>query len=212
MIFHDVKQGTPEWQACRIGIPTASQFGRIVTAKTMKLSAQADKYIGELAAADYLQMPIESADSPWMQRGTAMEPEARAYLEFAQGVKIEPAGFCTTDDGLVGASPDGFIGADGLVEIKLYEAAHHVMALLDPDPIEHRAQVAGGLWIAERKYCLRLYYNPELPSLIVRIDRDDEYVSKLKDALYGENGFLGRLALAMARLRDLGGKTADRRS
>ena len=73
MILVPVEQSTPEWLAVRAGIPTASCFDKIISPKTLRLSASAEKYLDRLLAERLLGMPLESASSDFMSRGHALE-------------------------------------------------------------------------------------------------------------------------------------------
>src|SRR5262245_12527835 len=96
----DCQQGSPEWFALRRGIPTASEFHRIITPIRAQLSKQCDSYIYDLIGA--------LADSSWtfidtgienghMERGRQLEPEARGWLSMTLDVDIEQVGFCLSD-------------------------------------------------------------------------------------------------------------------
>ena len=100
------------WFKLRAGVPTASQFGRIVTPKTGKLSASADDYICSLIAELHHPGPYADIQVPCskaMLHGTECEPEARAWYAMERGLAVEEVGFVTTDDGRFGCSPDGLL-------------------------------------------------------------------------------------------------------
>ena len=126
MIHHDVKQNSDRWHNLRLGIPTASEFHRIITPKTMKLSSQAEDYRDWLLAEWIYGAPLESPETSFMQRGSELEPEAVRSYEFERDCEVSEAGFFTTDDGMVGASPDRLVGSCGLLEIKCPAPQTHV--------------------------------------------------------------------------------------
>lgn len=183
MIALDVVQGTQEWLDARLGIPTASNFSRIVTAKTRKLSAASDKYLCELVAERIIGRPLDDASTDFMLRGSILEPDAAKAYEFENDCETVQIGFALADSRRWGASPDRLVGEDGLVEIKCPGAAGHVAALLGMSDDEHFAQVQGQLWVTGRKWCDLFFYNPAMPSHTVRIDRDDEYCAALDAAV-----------------------------
>ena len=82
-----------EWQAARLGIPTASCFKRILT-PAGKLSASRDAYMAELLAEYFLGEPIEDFDSEWVMRGKLLEPQARDYYAFHADAEPKQVGFC----------------------------------------------------------------------------------------------------------------------
>lgn len=189
MIPVDVQQGSPEWIQVRLGLPTASNFHRLLTPKTRKPSSQATKYMHELLAERMIGEPIDADASQFMHRGTALEADAAAYYEF-QREPTTPVGFILRDDRKVGCSPDRLVGEDGLLEIKAFAAANHVAALLGETDDGYQCQVQGQLWISERKWCDRCWFNPSMPSLIQRFERDEEFIGELAQAV---DSFVERL-------------------
>lgn len=203
MIVHECEQGTPEWHALRLGLPTSSNFHRLVTAKRLEPSAAADGYLHELLAAWLIGEPTDTGKSAFMERGTGMEESARDYLSMVRDAEVRPVGFITRDDGMAGASTDGLIGDDGVAEIKCPSAAVHVSYLVDPPSLvaEYRLQVFGELLITERAWCDVLSYNPYLPPVLIRVQRDESVISALRTAL---DSFVPRLVAARAHLISLG--------
>jgi hypothetical protein len=200
MIILNVEQGSAEWFAARLGIPTASQFGRILTPKTMKLSDQSAGYMQELIAEQLLGQAMDDGGSiGFMQRGEVLERKAVEFYELQRDVETEKVGFVLRDDSRVGCSPDRFVGADGLLEIKCPSAKVHVGYLLDDEGIGYRAQVQGQLWITGRAYVDTLSYNPELPPALVRVHRDEEFIGKLAAAVDQFLSFLDESKLKLNR-------------
>ena len=195
MIHHAVEQGSIEWMRLRLGIPTASNFDRIITPKTMKVSTASRDYLAQLCAEWLLGGPVNPTETQFMERGKALEPEARAWFEWENNVTVEPGGFVTTDDGSIGCSPDGTFDNDGL-EIKCYEYVHHVRCLLDEDD-GHKCQIQGCLWLTGRERWHRLYYNPALPPVVVTVERDEEFIEAMAEAV---TTFAVQLAEARAKL------------
>lgn len=202
MIVIDCEQGSPEWKAARLGIPTASQFHRIITPKTGKLSAQGRGYRYELLAAWLLGRDVNDVSSGFMERGSEMEAEACAYYEFQKDSAMEYPGFLLRDDRTSGCSPDALVGEHGGLEIKCLSAANHIGALLSPpDPAEHICQIQGSLWITGRQWWDRLYYHPMFPKLIVRFERDMQFIYKLSTAV---EQFVDSISEGREKLRDMG--------
>lgn len=201
MKTHDVVQGSHAWTVLRLGIPTASQFSRILTPKTRKLSASAADYRHELLAEMFLGHASSPRETGFMERGSALEAEARRYYEFQRDVLVERVGFVTTDSGRVGGSPDGLIGEDGGVEIKCTSASNHIAMLLGDGVEQYAAQCQGYMMLTGRAWWDLVAYNPELPTTITRFARDDEYIDALALALVG---FLAALDAGRATLLALG--------
>jgi len=201
MIRHDVEQGSVAWVNLRLGRPTASQAHRIITPRTMKPGAAQDKYLAELVAEWALGHSVTDDTSPFMDRGAGMEEEAVAWYELRHNCDVDRVGFITLDDGSAGASPDGFVGDDGGLEIKVPAAHTHVAYLLDPLSDDYRAQIQMNLLISERAYWDRLSYHPTLPKALTRFLRDEPFIKTLRAAL---TDFTARLAAAKEQLLALG--------
>lgn len=179
MILVDCEQGTTEWAQARLGIPTASNFDKIITAKTMKLSTQIEGYAYRLIAEQVLKTPLDDATSGFMLRGSILERKAVQFYELQRDAETTPVGFVLRDDRRVGCSPDRFVGDEGLLEIKCPAAHTHIGYLLDEEGIGYRAQVQGQLWITGRAWCDTVSYNPDMPPAIARQERDDAFIAKL---------------------------------
>ena len=174
MILHTMEQGTPEWFDVRLGIPTASRFKDIYTS-TGKSASGADAYMHTLLAEQLAGHPLESFKSEWMQRGTEMEPEAKTFYSLEKDVDLVEVGFITNDNGTIGCSPD----AIGL-EIKCPSPHVQVKYLLGKKcPAEYFPQVQGCMWICEKDAWDFLSYHPDLPPLLITVQRDDEYINGL---------------------------------
>ena len=200
MKTYDCTQGSPEWHALHFGRPSASGFDRLITPKARKRSAQAERYAIELCASFFLGEPLEGFSTAWMARGLELEDDARRWYEFTHDVKVARVGFITDDGGRYGCSPDGLVGAEGLLEIKCLSAANHVAALLgEAEP--YTLQVQGQLWICERTWCDRLYYNPALPPVVQRVERDEELIAQLAETV---EAFCDKLHVMQTRLMVLG--------
>lgn len=112
-IIQGVDQGGDAWLRIRLGIPTASNFHRIVTRVKCELSAQAKDYALQLVAERLLRSPTETAGGfHWMERGKELEAHAVRQYEFANDVTTVPVTFITTDDGRIGCSPDRLVAGD----------------------------------------------------------------------------------------------------
>ena len=179
MIRLDCPQGSEEWIQARLGIPTASQFHRLITPRTGKLSSQAAGYAYELLAEELLGHPVDEGASDFMARGTQLEKSAIDFYEFTQDVHTERVGFILRDDKLTGCSPDRLVGEDGGLEIKCPSAKVHVGYMLDADADAYRCQVQGALWLTGRAWWDWLSYNPELPPVLIRFERDEAFIEKL---------------------------------
>ncbi len=183
-VYADVIQGTAEWLELRAGIPTSSEFDRILTPKTGKPSSQAEGYMFRLIAERLMGHPVIEFMSRWMDRGSEMEAEAVTYYEFQRDVTTQKIGFLTNDSGTVGSSPDRFVNDEGLLEIKVPKESTHVGYLLKHHvDAEYWPQVQGQLWISERQWVDILSYHPEMPPALIRVERDEAFIKMLSAAV-----------------------------
>ena len=203
MIAHtEYDQGSAEWYEARLGIPTASEFHRIVT-PTGKLSAQSRPYAIRLATEKLLNRTLDAIDNlEWVERGRLLEPQAVKAYEFEYDATTERVAFCTTDDGRIGASPDR-LTADrrGGVEIKCTAPQTHLAYLIDGPGNDYKPQVQGQMMVAELEWVDFFSYSPEMPPVRIRIERDEPYIATLREALGGFNLLLD---IIMAKAKDAG--------
>lgn len=184
MIFLDCEQGSEEWLKARCGIITASNMSQIITA-TKKPSSQAGAYMDKLIAEKLTGSKSSIKSSEWMERGVELESEARLYYSFiAEDVK--EVGFIYKDESKrVGCSPDGLLEDRGL-EIKCPAPHTQVKYLLENKlPTEYVCQVQGSMYVTGLKKWDFLSYHPQMPPLLLTIERDDEFCAEL-DLMIGK--------------------------
>ena len=183
MITLDFAQGSPEWFAARMGIPTASNFDRIIT-PTGKTSTQAEGYMNRLLAEWLTGKPSDIEQSEWMKRGIEMEAEARLYYAFRHDVEIRQIGIVYKDESrLVSCSPDGLHG-DGGLEIKCPAPHTHVGYLLSGAlPNDYIPQVQGSMYVTGAPWWDFISNHPDMEPVIVRVKRDDAYIKTLDGLL-----------------------------
>lgn len=171
------EQGSEDWFRSRMGIPTASEFSTVM-AKGKAESKTRRTYMLKLIGERMTEQPMESYSNHHMERGKIMEAEARNFYAFQTDNEPELVGFIR--NGEKGCSPDSLIGPDGLLEIKT-KLAHLQLAVLLAGtlPSEHKAQVQGQIWVAEREWCDFCSYWPGLPLFVTRVHRDEEYIKGL---------------------------------
>ena len=180
MRVYNFEQGTPEWLNSRLGKPTGSGFDKLITS-TGKPSTQAEGYINQLIAELLTGETTYVKKTEWMERGNELEPRARDYYELATGNTVVETGLCLHDKLEAGVSPDGIVGDHGLIEIKCPSPSVHVAYLrAGVLPTKYKQQVQGQMWITERDWCDFLSYHPSMPALLVRVERDDDYIELLQ--------------------------------
>lgn len=185
-----IQQGDRDWWALRLGIPTCSEFGRIMTAVKREYSKAARAYIAELLAEQWLGHPLDWGSTEWTQRGQEMEAKARQWYELERGVEVERVAFITDDEHTEGGSVDGLVGDDGVVEIKCRGAKAHMLCLLGEEPIASPLQVQGYLRLTGREWCDVVAFSEpseitgkRLPPKLERVWRDDDYINSLSACL-----------------------------
>ncbi len=199
MKIFDCIQGSDEWYAARCGIPTSSNFDKIITSKGVS-SKQRDKHLWKLAGERIVGISEAGYKSGAMQEGQIKEEEARETYEFITGKTVTQVGFCLAEgEYRYGASPDGLVGDGGLLEIKCPIISTHVFYLLtNVMPIDYVQQVQGQLLVTDRKWCDFMSYYPGMKPLIIRVERDNTFLISLEVEL---NSFVKELEIITNKIR-----------
>lgn len=184
-------QGTPEWHAARCGIATASCFADVLATIKSGEAASRRNYRARLVVERMTGKVLSNGfTSAAMKQGIEREPLARLAYEAQSGALVSEVGFCRHDDIECGASPDGMIDEDGLLEIKCPEPATHLDYLRLPagaPPAIYLAQIQGQMWITGRQWCDFVSFNPDFPErlqlTVRRVRRDEKYIAALALAI-----------------------------
>lgn len=209
MIIHDVVQGSPEWYKLRNGVFTASTFGKILTPSTQRVSTSSealeDEIAGQILTGEYNDEEDDGYDdefggSYFTERGKRLEPKAIQAYEIMTGETVKRAGFITNDAGTIGASVDGLVGDDGIVEIKCLKRRNHVSLFRKKQiSAKHVPQCQGQMLVLEgRKWCDNFFYHPKIRPFLIRLEKDVIYCAKLEAAL---NQMVINVADKVAQLR-----------
>ena len=183
----DCEQGSNKWHAARLGIPTASKFGCIVT-PTGKLVTGATRYtyMMQLLTERITGHVTDVYVSADMERGKRLEPEARDWFCKTFSEVVTQVGFVVSDDGRYGASPDGLIGNGGVLEIKVPKISNHIAHLVENVvPAQWQVQIQGELLLCERDYCQFVMYCDcePVPTMVAAIHRNDTVIDALHKGL-----------------------------
>ena len=182
-IIKDIPQGSEEWTQLRLGVATASNFNKIITA-TGKESATLEKYALQLATESTLFSAEPNFKNEIMARGNELEAEARQVYQEETFNIVEEITMFKSDCGNFGYSPDGLIANDGLIEIKCPLATTHFQYILDDKvPSDYWQQLQGGLWVSGRNWIDFVSYHPnfkEKKLFIKRVERDNNYIYQLE--------------------------------
>lgn len=198
MLILNCEQLSPEWFQAKIGVPSAGSFDKIITTKG-EPSKQRTNYMYQLAGELVSGYKNESYTNFAMQRGVELEADARKFFEFTQGVEVKQCGIVYPDENKkYGCSPDGLLDDAGL-EIKSPLVHTHVAYLLDGKlPMDYFQQVQGGMLCTGFDHWFFLLYYPGLAPLLIRVERDDKFIEKLKAEL---DTFCAELATIVNKLR-----------
>lgn len=199
-----MEQRSEEWFAARIGCVTASRIADVVARTKSGWAASRKNYLAELAAERLTGARAEGFTNAAMQWGTDMEPDARAAYQFHANKRVGQVGFVPHPSiADTGASPDGLVGDDGLVEIKCPNTATHIDTLLGATVAEkYVLQIQWQLACTGRAWCDFASFDPRLPEpmrlFVKRIERDDKQIKELEAEV---TQFLIELRSTVAQLR-----------
>jgi len=182
-----IEQGSPEWFAVRLGKVTASRVADVAAKTKSGWGASRANYMAELIAERLTGVPAEHYTNSAMQHGIDTEPQARAAYEFFTDAEVSEIGLVVHSEiADSAASPDGLVGADGLVEIKCPNIATHIETLLSETiPDKYIVQMQWQMACTGRKWCDLVSFDPRLPQkfclFVKRIHRDDKRIAEIGD-------------------------------
>jgi len=177
------EQGTEAWQSARCGKVTASRLADVLAKTKTGYSASRTNYMTQLVLERITQTKAESYSNAAMQWGIDQEPFARAAYEASRGVMVDEVGFLPHPSiEAAGASPDGLVGDDGMVEIKCPDSKTALECWLSENPVESKyfAQMQWQMRCADRSWCDYVVFDPRMPAkaqlFIYRVKRDDDWI------------------------------------
>lgn len=201
-----MEQRSPEWFAARLGKVTASRMADVCAKTRSGYAASRANYMAELVVERLTGKPTEGFTNAAMQWGIDQEPFARNAYSTRTGELVLETGFVPHPRiAMAGASPDGMVTPNGIVEIKCPNTASHIENLLNPDPPQkYFYQMQWQMACCMADFCDFVSYDPRMPEhlqlLIVRIPRDDDTVRMLE---YEVVTFLGELDEKVKLLQEL---------
>lgn len=211
-----VIQGTEEWYQLRLGKTTASRINDVMAKLKNGGEAAARKnYKVQLVVERMTGNRIESFCSDAMRRGTELEPAAREAYEFITGNTVDQIGFIDHPTiPMSGASPDGLIGEDGMLEIKCPNTSTHIEWMLAGGaPSEHVNQMQWQMECAGRKWCDFVSYDPRMPLelqlFIVRVERDEKRTEDIKAEVSELLDEVNEMVSKLTELTELGGEVVN---
>jgi len=201
-----MEQRTPEWYSARLGKVTASRVADIIAKTKSGYSTSRANYMAELVCERLTGKGGDFYQSGAMLWGTETEPLARAAYEAHTGNLVEETGFVphfVIDNS--GASPDGLIGEDGLIEIKCPNTSTHIDTLLGQSvPSKYITQIHWQMACTDRTWCDFVSFDPRMPKglqlFIKRVERDENMVQELQKEV---SVFLTELEYKIEKLTQL---------
>jgi putative phage-type endonuclease len=200
-----VEQGTDSWKAIRLGRVTASRVADVIAKTKSGYSASRANYQAELICERLTGASADGFTNAAMQWGTANEPNARALYEFLRDTEVQQVGFVHHPKiDMAGASPDGIVGDNGLIEIKAPNTATHLETLLsEAVPGKYITQMQWQMATCERLWCDFVSFDPRLPAemqlFVKRVERDDALIAELEKEV---RAFLADLDAKIASLTE----------
>ena len=182
MMIEMIEQRSDAWFEARIGKVTASRVADVIAKTKTGYSATRDNYMAQLVCERLTGQKGESFSNAAMQWGTETEPLARISYEVAQNVLVDEVGFVPHPSiEMAGASPDGLVGDDGLLEIKCPNTATHIETLLSQTvPGKYNTQMQFQMACTGRQWCDFVSFDNRLPAelqlFVKRVPRDEVFV------------------------------------
>lgn len=181
-------QRTDQWHLDRLGKVTASRISDVVgKTKSGSYLASRDSYKWQLVRERITGVPSEFRINAAMQWGIDNEEEARIFYQTLYEVDVEQVGFINHPEiPMSGASPDGLINDDGLVEFKCMETVNHLKAIFNREmPDYYTDQCQWQMAVTGRKWCDLTIYDPRVPDRLqlrrFRLERDDKRIEELEN-------------------------------
>jgi putative phage-type endonuclease len=203
----EYEQGSEDWLAARIGMLTASKVADAISClKNGEPSQKSKDLVIDLIAERLSGNPTPMYVNSAMMWGLDNEPGARRSYEIATGNMVELCGLAYHDNiDTFGASPDGLIGDDGLIEIKCPETATHIEWVINGTvPEKHVPQMLAQLAVTGRKWCDFVSYDPRLPTgynlFIRRFEPSPGEIEALEAQVFS---FLGTVNYTMKKLTEV---------
>lgn len=199
-----IVQNTTWWEMARAGLPTASEFGNILTPKfAPRTGEMVESYLAMKISERWTGTPTMGKKTVEMEFGNILEDKAKPTYTLLFDEEITNVGFVTTDDGKIGCSPDGLIGGDGGIEIKCPEAKTHTKYLLAGKlPEDYVLQVYGSLFVTGRAWWKFMSFRRNFPVYVTTIERDDKINAVIEETLYA---FCERLDAGFNRICEMNG-------
>lgn len=199
-----MEQRSSEWFEARLGKVTASKIADVCAKTKSGWGASRGNYAAQLICERLTGEPTEGFTNAAMQWGTDTEPQARAAYEFLTDNPVTEVALVDHPAiPMSSASPDGLVGADGMVEIKCPNSATHINTLLK-ETVERKymLQMQWQMACADRQWCDFVSFDPRLPTelqmWVKRVERNDDMIAETEEIV---REFLAEIDATVASLR-----------
>lgn len=182
-----IPQYTPEWVKARVGCLGASMMPTVMLKPNRDGSEKAarEKLRKQIVAERMTGFAVDHFVTPAMQHGLDWEDQAKAEYEAESGNLVSPGGwFAHPTLEYAGATPDGLINHDGVLECKCPTTVTHldwVMAGVVPE--EYRAQMAFQILCTGRSFADFVSFDPRVKKkqlFIRRFEPTAEYLAEVQ--------------------------------
>jgi putative phage-type endonuclease len=201
-----MQQRTTEWRQARLAKVSASRVADVIAKTKTGYGASRANLMADLIVERLTGQPASTFSNAAMEWGTEQEPHARAAYSARTGELVEEVGFIQHPRlEHAGASPDGLVNDEGLVEFKCPATSTHLDTLLAGEvPTKHIPQIQFQMACTGRKWCDFVSYDPRLPEhlrmFVKRVERDDKYITTLEGEV---KTFLAELNEKLEKLQEL---------
>jgi len=206
-----IEQGSEEWFAARLGKITSSRIKDVMAkGRSGAVSATRKNYLTELLCQRLTGQREEGFTSGAMQRGTDMEPLARAAYEVSLDAMVTEAAFILhPDHEFTGSSPDGYVGDDGLIEIKCPNTATHIACIQScSHDKKYEWQMQHQMFCTGRQWCDFASFDDRLPEslqlFISRVNRDEDKIKIMTEEIQMFEDELQALQAEMLNMMEKG--------
>ena len=200
------EQRTTEWFQARLGKVTSSRVADVIAKTKTGYSASRENYMAQLVVERMTNKISGSYTNAAMEWGVANEKFARAAYELKMDIMVDETGLVDHPTiPMAGASPDGLVGEDGLVEIKCPNTATHIETLLSGEPdAKYIKQMQWQMSCTGRAWCDFVSFDPRMPEnlrlFVKRVQRDDSLIAELEEEV---RKFLAELEGKVLKLKGL---------
>ena len=187
----DIQQRSDEWYQAKLGKFSGSDFHIFLGSSQTREDALWEKTAERL----FQDSDKDNFMTQAMERGVLLEAEARRLYQAVTETAVKEVGLVEEDtqyDGWAVCSPDGLVGDDGIIEIKVpltknflkwtdcIEDGERKLSYIKP---EYLTQINFNLFVCDRKWCDFIYYSPRGGLVVTRYNRDEEKITKIKEGL-----------------------------